>query len=117
MKSISTINLAIMENTECSMVKMRTSIINLKVGVSLAHGVSLCFVSLLAYPVCRATCQAEKNVRSAPALTLVLHRSHNTSAANRRLCSSGERNGAQRKTKVSFSRTIMQALELLRLVT
>ena len=32
------------------------------------------------------------------------------------LRSSGERNGAQRRTKVSFGRTMMQALELLRLV-
>jgi len=30
--------------------------------------------------------------------------------ANRRLCSSGERNGEQRKTKVCFDRTMIQAL-------
>jgi len=45
-KSISTINAAIMENTECSIVKVLVSFINLKVGVSLAHVVSLCFVLL-----------------------------------------------------------------------
>jgi len=33
-------------------------------------------------------------------------------AANRYLRSSGERNGEQRRTKVSFGRTMMQALEL-----
>jgi len=32
------------------------------------------------------------------------------------LCGSGERNGGQRKTKVRFGRTMMQALELLQLV-
>ena len=36
-------------------------------------------------------------------------------AANRYLRSSGERNGEQRRTKVSFGRTMMQALELQRL--
>jgi len=33
--------------------------------------------------------------------------------ANHHLFSSGERNGEQRKTKGSYSRTMMQALELL----
>jgi len=36
--------------------------------------------------------------------------------ANRHLCGSGERNGEQRKTWVSFGRTMMQALELQQLV-
>ena len=35
--------------------------------------------------------------------------------ANRHLRSSEERNGEQRRTKVSFGRTMMQALELLQL--
>ena len=35
--------------------------------------------------------------------------------ANRHLRSSGERNGEQRRTKVSFGRTMIQALELQRL--
>ena len=35
MKSISTINPAVMENTECSIVKARTSFIDFKVGVLL----------------------------------------------------------------------------------
>jgi len=35
--------------------------------------------------------------------------------ANRFLCCSGERNGAQRRAKVSFGKTMMQALELLQL--
>ena len=37
MKSVSTINLAIMENVECSIVKAFASFIDLKVGVSLDH--------------------------------------------------------------------------------
>ena len=51
MKSISTINSAITENTECSIVKMCASFIDLKVGVSLDHDVSLCFILLLALPI------------------------------------------------------------------
>ena len=89
LKSISTINPAITENMECSIVKVHASFINLKVG---NHGVSLCFVSLLAFRICWATFQANNNVRSAPAssaLTLVLHQSHNVSTANRHLCNSG----------------------------
>ena len=35
--------------------------------------------------------------------------------ANGHLRGKGERNGIQRKTKVSFGRTMMQAMELLRL--
>ena len=42
---------------------------DLKVGVSLDHGVSLHFVSLLALLTCWATFQAKNNVRSAPAST------------------------------------------------
>jgi len=38
-KSISTINPAIKENTECSIVEVRASFINLKMGVSLNHAV------------------------------------------------------------------------------
>jgi len=36
--------------------------------------------------------------------------------ANRHQCGSGERNGEQRRAKVNFGRTMMRALELLRLV-
>jgi len=39
MKSISTINLAIMENTECSIVEVHAPVIDLIMGVSLDHGV------------------------------------------------------------------------------
>ena len=46
MKSISTINSAITENTECSIVKVHNSFMDLKVGVLLDHGVSLYFVLL-----------------------------------------------------------------------
>ena len=41
LKSISTINPAIMENTECSIVKVRASFINLKVGVCSVLGLSM----------------------------------------------------------------------------
>ena len=99
MKSIATINPAIMENTEHS--------IDLKVCVTLDHDVSLHFVSLLAIRTRWATFQAENNIRSAPAssaLILVSHQSHNACTANCHLCGSGERNGAQRRTKVSFGK-------------
>jgi len=102
-----------MENMECLIVNVHASFINLKVGVLL----SLHFVLLLAYVGQHS--KQKNDVRSSSAssaLTLVLHRSHNVHTANRHLCGSGGRNGAQRRTKVSFSRTMMQALELLRLV-
>ena len=76
MKSISTINPAIMENTECSTAKTHSSFIDLKVDVSLSHGVLLCFVSLQALQTCWATFQMKNNVRSAlasSALTLASH--------------------------------------------
>ena len=85
MKSISTINPAIIENMEWSIVEVCASFINLKVGTSLDHGVSLCFISLLAFRACWATFQAENNVRGASAssaLTLVSHQSHNARTAN-----------------------------------
>jgi len=46
-KGISTIHLAITENMECSIIKVRAPLIDLKVGVSHDHSVSLCFVLLL----------------------------------------------------------------------
>ena len=92
---------------------------NLKVGVSLDHGVSLRFVSLLALWTCWETFQTKSSARNAPAssaLTLVSHWSHSAHTTNRHLHCRGERNGAQRRTKVSCGRTMMQPLELLRLV-
>ena len=65
-KSNSTINPAITENMECLIIKAHASFINLKVGVSLNHDVSLCFVSLLNFRTCWATFQAKNNVRSTP---------------------------------------------------
>jgi len=50
------------------------------------------------------------------ALTIVSHQSHKVHTANRHLCAKGERNGVQRRTMVSFGRTMMQAVELLGLV-
>ena len=60
------------------------------------------------------TCK--NNIRSAPAfssLAVVSHRTHNVCTADRNLRGKGERNGVQRRIKVSFGRTMMQALELL----
>ena len=76
MKSISTINPVIAENTECLIIKMCASFIDLKVGTSLNHEVTLRFNSLLAFRTCLVTFQAKNNVRSAlasSALTLVSH--------------------------------------------
>ena len=84
-------------------------------GALLDHGVSLCLALVLAFRTCWATFQTENNVRSAPAssaLILASHQSHNARTTNRHVCSRGERTEAQRRTKVNFSRTMMQALEL-----
>jgi len=85
MKSVSTINPAMTENMERSIVKAHTSFIDLKVGVLLDHDVSLRFVSLLVFQTYSATFQAENSVRSTlagSALTLILHRSHNAHTTN-----------------------------------
>ena len=74
MKSISTINPAITEDTERLIDKEHALFIDLKVGVSLDNDVSLHFALVW------AIFQAENYVRSAPAssaLTLVLHWNHN----------------------------------------
>ena len=60
MKSISTINATIMENTECLIVKARASFFSLKVGVSLDHSVSLRFVLLLGFQTYWVMFQAKK---------------------------------------------------------
>ena len=65
MKSISTINPAITENTECLIIEACTLVINLKVGVSLYHGVSLPFVLLPALGILWVTFQAKNNVKRA----------------------------------------------------
>ena len=70
-------------------------------------------VSLPALRTLEATFQAKNNLKSAPAITAlaqVLHRSHNARTTNRHLCGSGERNGAQRRAKVSFDKAMMQVL-------
>jgi len=80
LKSISTINPAITENTVCSIYRFKSAWV--------CHLIVLCFVSLLAFQTCWVTFQAKNDVRSAPAssaLTLVSHRSHNVSTANRHL--------------------------------
>ena len=105
--SISTIKPAIMGNMERSIVKTRASFFDLKVGLSLDHDASLRFVTLLALQTCWEPFQVMNNIRSAPASSahiLVSHQSHNVCTANRHLYSSGERNGANRRTKVILPR-------------
>ena len=62
--------------------------------------------------------QAKDSVRNTSAITAVTNSSMKSwcsTTANRHLRSSGQRSAEQRRTKVSFSRTMMQALELLQL--
>ena len=99
-----------MENMECLIIKMRALFINLKVSMSLDHGISLRFVLLPAVLTCWVTFQAKNNIRRAPAssaLTLVSYPSHNTPTTNCHLHAKGEGSGVQRRTKVSFGRTII----------
>ena len=115
MKSIFIINPAIVEIRDVQSLKC-ASFIDFKVDVLLDNGALLCFILLLSLRARWAMFQVKNNIRSTPAsseLTLVSYRSHNTHATNRHLCRKGERNGTQRRTKVSFSRTTTQALELL----
>jgi len=100
-----------MENTECTIVKSARPGYWYKSGcVTLTRCIiTLCFTSssLNVWLIF----QAKNNGRSAPActaLTEVSHWSHNARGK-------GERNGVQRRTKVSFGKTMMQTLELLRL--
>jgi len=48
MKSISTIKPAITENTEYTIIKVYAPVVDIEVGVSPYHVVSICFISLLA---------------------------------------------------------------------
>ena len=114
MKSISTINPAIMENVKRSIVEMCTQYINLKVGVSLDHGISLYFFcfQLIKHFVQHSKQRITWEV-PLPAITQVSHWSHNAHTANHHLRGSGERNEVQRRTKASFCRTMIQTLELL----
>ena len=118
MKSISTINPAITENTECTIIKAQCPSYWNKSGYfALTQWIiMLCFTSSSSnvwLPF-----QAKNNIRIPPActaLTLVSHRSHNVHTTNRHLCGKGERNGILRRKKISFGRTMMWALELLQL--
>ena len=69
MKSITTINPAIMENTECSIVEACTSFINLKVGVLFDHGVSLSSVLFFSNMLGNVP---SNNVRSTPASSALI---------------------------------------------
>ena len=79
MKSTSTINPVITENTECLIIKVCALFINLKLGVSPDHGVLLRFILLLAIWACWAMFQAKNNLRNvlpSSLFTLVSHQSH-----------------------------------------
>ena len=65
----STINPAMMGNTRGSIVKACTPVIDLKVGVSLDHSVSLCFT---APQTLWTTFQAKNNVKGASASTALV---------------------------------------------
>ena len=76
MKSISTINPAIMENMECSMVEVQALFYWFKVSVSLNHGVLIRLVSLLAVQICWT--MFVPITLEAPLLALHLHLSPTT---------------------------------------
>jgi len=113
MRSISKIYAAITEIWNAWSLRCIPLLSNFKESVSFDYGVSLRFVLLLALQTFWATFPAKNNARSTPASTALTHQSHNAHSGNRHLCGSGERNGEQRRTKVSFGRTVMQALEML----
>jgi len=64
-------------------------------------------------------CKQKDSVLKTSAITAVTKsymKPQSGATANRHLRGSGERNGKQRRTKVSFGRTMIRALELQRLV-
>jgi len=58
---------------------------------------------------------SELNTSAINAITKSSTKPWSDATTNRHLCGSGERNQEQRKTKVKFGRTMIQALELQRL--
>ena len=79
-KSVSTINPAITENMEWSIVKACTPVINLKVGVPFDHDASVHFYTVDLQTLWE-TFQAKNNCWSTPdstALAQVLYQSYNT---------------------------------------
>ena len=116
MKSISTINPV---NTEIQNVwssKHTPQFSILKVGILVNQSVSLSFISLPALQTFWVTFLAKSNKRSTPASTTFTqfsHQSHKVHTANCLPSDSGERNEAQRRSKITFGRSMMQTLELL----
>ena len=111
MKSISTMKPAITENTECTIVKAHTPV-KWMCHLNTVYHYTLFYFQLFDIWL---TFEANNNARIAPAcaaLTKVWHQSYNARTANRYLSGKEKRNGVQRRIKVSFGRTIMQALEL-----
>ena len=110
MKRISIINPAIMKNTDGTIVKAcapyKSGCVALTVCIITLRFASRSSNVWLPF-------QAKNNVTSTPAstaLTKVSHRSHYVRTANRHVRGKRERNGIQRRTKVSFGRTMMQAM-------
>ena len=112
--SISPINPAITENTDGTIVKACTPVNNIKVGVAVA--LTLCFVLLPGLQTFGYHSK-QRIALQAPLLALRLPKSLTKAIARipQIVTCKGERNGIQRRTKVSFVRTMMQAMELLRL--
>ena len=105
MKSVSAINPAITENAECLIVKACTPVINQNSGCVVQ---SRC-ITMLHFQLLRTLLVAKNSIRRAlltlhlPSLSLKPYGAYTT---NHHLCSSGERNGAQMRTKESFGRKI-----------
>ena len=81
-------------NTECSIIKAYAPVLDLEVGVSLDHGVSLRIVSLPTFLTLYVTFPAKNNIRSSPAsfaLAQVSHWSNTCTANHLRRGSSGEK--------------------------
>jgi len=91
MKGISTINPAITENTEFSIIKMHAITINIKVGVY--YLIVVYQYTLFCFQLFKYFGQHSK-LPASTELVQVSHQSHNARTANRHLHSSGERNGA-----------------------
>jgi len=115
MKSISTINPVVMEITECSITNACAPVINRNSAQSGCINV----LHFQLFWTLSVTFEAKNSVRRAPASSALIQVSHwscNAHTANYHLHGSRKRNGAQREGKVSLGRSMMQALELLRLV-
>jgi len=118
MKSISTINPAITENMDGTIVKVHATVIDIKVGVSPNYGVSLHFIWLPGLWTFSYHCKQRITLQT-PLLALHLPKSHTgaITCVPQIITNAIWEKGMEYKgeQKVSFGRTMMQAMELLRL--